>query len=188
MTIAERMKQRLSQVGIYAPGAQALGWELNAYAAALEQLYARLNVLFRERFIVTAQAEGLAAYEQLFGPVRSDESAQSRREKLLLRLNLGDGDFTPAGIAKAMVSFGLSYSLREFPALGKLNIDADTDYDAAQQAWIRREVEKIIPAHIEFQLTFNSMSWADLDALNRTFGAIDAENQTWSEIDSRVHQ
>ena len=188
MTVVERMKHRLTKVGVYDSEAMALNWELIAYAAELERLYSRLNVMFRERFIATAEDEGLAAYERLFGPERIGETAQERREKLLLRMNLGDGDFTPAGIAKALDSFGLSYTISEFPPLGKLNVVADGDYDAAQQAWIRREVGKIIPAHIEFQLTFNTMTWAQWDALDRTFGAMDAEDQTWDQIDNREYE
>lgn len=185
MTAAERMRRQLLKVGVYSSGARALGWELQAYSAELERLYSRFDVLFRERFITTAEDEGLAVYERLFGPERTGESVEDRRERLLLRLNLGDGDFTPAGIEKAFNSFGLNCTVREFPSIGKLTVDADTDYDAAMQAWIRREVAKIIPAHIEFQLTFNTMTWAQWDGLNRSFSAIDAEDCTWNQIDNR---
>lgn len=186
MTTAERMKQQMAQVGIYDSDAPAVGWEIAAYAAEWERLYAYLGTMFRERFIVTAENEGLAAYELLFGPKRSDESVASRREKLLLRLNLGGGDFTLAGIRKALDSFGLSYIISEFPSIGMLAVAADTDDSEALQAWIRREVGKIVPAQIEFQLTFNTLSWAQWDTLDRTFAAIDAENQTWQEIDNRT--
>ncbi|OON84779.1 hypothetical protein B0D78_12440, partial [Pyramidobacter sp. C12-8] len=65
---------------------------------------------------------------------------------LRLRMNLGEGDFTPAGIRKALDSFGLEYTLSEFPHSGQLNVTAAADYSRAQKAWIRREVTKIIPA------------------------------------------
>ena len=186
MTVSERLNQYLAPVGIYQIGSDALSWELTAYAVELERLYADLGTLFRERFITTAEGIGLKAYEELFGPERSGESTQDRREKLLLRLNLGGGDFTPAGIRRALDSFGLEYTLSEFPTIGKMTVTATTDYSQAQQAWIRREVEKIIPAHIEFQLTFNTMTWAQWDALDRTFAAIDNEDLTWRQIDNRT--
>lgn len=186
MTVYENLVRRTAPVGIYAADAEALDWELKTYASELERLYTRLGEMFRERFLSTAQDEGLAAYERLFGPVRSGESAAVRRRMLKQRIELGDGDFTPAGIRKALDSFGLTYVISEFPHLNKLNVISQTDYSEEQQAWIRREVEKIIPAHIEFQLTFNTLTWAQWDALDRTFHAIDAEDNTWRQIDNRT--
>lgn len=184
MTVLDNLYRYHSPIGIYDIGADALSWELKAYAGELQRLYADLGILFRERFVTTAQDIGLKAYEEVFGPERRDESAEERREKLLLRMNLGGGDFTPAGIRKALDSFGLKYTLSEFPYIGKMTVTATTDYSQAEQAWIRREVEKIIPAHIEFQLTFNTMTWTQLDALDRTFAAIDSEDLTWQQIDN----
>lgn len=186
MTVSERLFHSLSPVGIYDISSDVLSWEIAAYSAELERLYSELGSLFRERFISTAQDIGLKAYEVLFGPERTDESIQDRRERLLLRLNLGGGDFTPAGIRRALDSFGLEYTLSEFPMIGKMTVTATTDYSRAQQLWIRREVEKIVPAHIEFLLTFNTLTWAQWDALNRTFAAIDNEDMTWQQIDNRT--
>lgn len=187
MTVAQRLHQYHSPVTVYDSDAQNLAREIAAYAAELERCYADLAVLFRERFIATAQDIGLKAYEELFGPERTDESIEDRRAMLLLRMNLGGGDFTPAGIRRALDSLGLEYILNEFPHIGRMTVTATTDYSAAEQAWIRREVGKIIPAHIEFQLTFNTLTWAQWDALDRTFAAIDNEDLTWQQIDERTY-
>lgn len=184
--VYERMKERLAPVKAYADGAQVLSFELKAYATEIERLYDALSVMFRERFITTAEDAGLSVYEELFGPDRSGESTVRRRELLYLRMNLGENDFTPAGMRKALDSLGLEYVISEFPALQRLVITATADYSAAEQAWIRREVGKLVPAHLGFQLTFNTLTWAQWDALDRTFGAIDSENRTWSEIDERT--
>lgn len=186
MTIYENMLRRLAPIRIYSDDAEELHRELYAYSTELERLYQELDEMFRERFVDTAQGEGLSVYERFFGPERDDETVENRRRMLKLRTELGDGDFTPAGIRKALDSFGLQYVISEFPHLNKLTVTAVTDYSAAQQAWIRREVEKIIPAHIEFQLTFNTMTWAQWDALDRTFQTIDAEDCTWKQIDNRT--
>lgn len=188
MAVLEKMKERLSAVRIYDDDAPVLGWELKAYADELELLYDQLGELFRERFISTAQDMGLSAYERLFGPTRENETAEERRRQLLLRINLGNGDFTLDGIRKALDSFGLSYTISEFPELGRMNVIATTDYSPAEQAWIRNEVSKIIPAHIEFQLSFNSMTWDQIDTLDRTFSTIDGEDLTWDQIDNRTLQ
>ena len=99
-------------------------------------------------------------------------------------MSLGEGDFTPAGIRKALDSFGLEYVISEFPTLNRLNIEAQTDYSKAEQAFISREVSKTVPAHLEFQLVFNTLTWNELDARNKTFSALDNDNLMWEEIDS----
>lgn len=187
MAVFDKMKERLSAVGIYGDDAAALGWELKAYADEVELLYTQLGEMFRERFITTAQDMGLSEYEKIFGPVREEESAAERRRLLLLRLNLGNNDFTVNGIRRALDSFGLVYTISEFPEIGKMNVLATTDYSPAQQAWIRNEVSKIIPAHIEFQLSFNTMTWAQWDDLNRTFSTFDSDDMTWDQIDNRTY-
>lgn len=186
MAVFEKMKEHLSKVRVYDDDAVVLGWELKAYAAEVERLYTELREMFRERFISTAQDMGLSAYEKIFGPVREDETAEERRRLLLLRLNLGNNDFTVGGFKKALDSFGLSYTISEFPAIGRMNVLATTDYSTAEQAWIKNEVSKIVPAHIEFQLSFNTMTWDQWDALNMTFGAIDNDDMTWEQIDNRT--
>ena len=186
MAVFDRMKERLSTVGIYDDDAPVLGWELKAYADELELLYSSLSQMFRERFISTAQDTGLSVYETIFGPVRENESADQRRRLLLLRLNLGNQDFTVDGLRRALDSFGFAYTISEFPQIGKLNVIAATDYTLAEQAWIRSEVSKIIPAHIEFQLSFNTLTWEQWDALNRTFGTFDSDDMTWDQIDNRT--
>lgn len=186
MSVFDKMKERLSKVRIYEDDAPVLRWELKAYADELELLYTRLGEMFRERFISTAQDMGLSKYEKIFGPVRDNESAEERRRLLLLRLNLGNHDFTVSGIRKALDSFGLNYTISEFPEIGRMNVIATTDYSPAEQAWIRNEVLKIIPAHIEFQLSFNTITWEQWDALNRTFSTFDSDDMTWDQIDNRT--
>ena len=186
--VYEAMKRALAPLGIYRGDAEALSHELAAYSAELEALYEKLGLLMRERFIGTAEDIGLAVYEELFGPVRTGESAQSRREMLRLRMNLGEGDFTPAGMRRAMDSLGVSCQISEFPTLNKLNITATSDCSHAMQAFIRREAEKLAPAHLEFQITFNTLTWSEIDGLDLTFAQSDASDLSWNELDNRTHE
>lgn len=180
----ESLRNSLLPLKIYSPDAQNLNIELRTYADEIERLYAGFAQMFPERFIATATDRGLKEYEELFGPVHDDLSTAERRRRLELRLSLGGGDFTPAGIRKALDSFGLSYVISEFPLFNRLNIIAQTDYSKAEQAFIRQEVEKIVPAHLEFQLVFNTVTWAQLDSRNKTFAALDSDDLTWEEFDA----
>ena len=186
MMVYESMKKYMTPLTMYDEDAAALGFELRTYASEIERLYSVLGTMFRERFIGTAEDIGLRVYEEIFGPERDDESVEDRREMLSLRMNLGEGDFTPTGIRKALDSLGLSCVISEFPTLNRLNITATTDYSLAQQAFILSEITKIVPAHLDFQMTFNTITWDQLDALDRTFSAIDAEDQTWDQFDHRT--
>ncbi len=182
--VLDSLKKSLAPLHIYRANAKHLSCELRVYAEELERLYAELEALLPERFIATATDLGLREYEELFGPARDELSAQERRERLHLRLSLGEGDFTPAGIRKALDSFGLEYTISEFPALNRLNVEAQTSYTKAEQAFISREVEKIIPSHLEFQMVFNTLTWNGLDARNKTFAALDNDNLRWKDIDA----
>ena len=187
MSAFEKMKAALAPVGIYSDDAPVLDAELNAYASELERMYTDLDSMFRERFIATAEDVGLSEYEKLFGPVRTGESAENRRAMLQLRMNLGGGDFTPAGIRRALDSLGLQYTISEYPSLNRLTITATTDYSRAEQAFIRREVARIVPAHLEFQLTFNTLTWAQIDAMDKRFSELDGDDLTWRQIDERTY-
>ena len=184
MTAYQRMKSAHSAIRLYDPDAPHLSAELHAYADELDRLQAEADEMLLERFLQTAEDRGLAVYEEMFGPARGELSAQERRTRLLLRLTLGGGDFTPAGVRQALDSFGLAYTISEFPAHDRLNITAQTDYPPEQQRLIRQETAKIIPAHIEFQIVFNTMTWAQLDSRNRSFSQLDHDNLTWEQIDA----
>lgn len=184
MTAYDRMIGVLSAVRLYDPQAPNLSAELHAYADELDRLFADLEVALPERFSATAEDRGLRAYEELFGPARGDLGTEERRRRLGLRLKLGGGDFTPAGIRKALDSFGLAYQITEFPLYDRVNIIAQTDYSKAQQSFIKRETAKIIPAHIEYQLVFNTLTWSELDQRDKTFAALDHDNLTWEQFDA----
>lgn len=184
MSACDKMKAALSAVRLYDTDAPHLSAELSAYGDELDRMQAQLDGLLPERFLLTAGDMGLSAYEEMFGPARRELSLADRRRLLHLRTTLGGGDFTPAGIRQALDSFGLEYVIAEFPTLDRLNILAQTDYTKAQQKLIRQETEKIIPAHLEFQLVFNTLTWAQLDARDMTFSALDNDNLTWEQIDA----
>lgn len=181
--VLESMRKALSPLLIYHVRSDNLSHELRAYADELERLYTQLDEMIPERFFATATGRGLREYEELFGPAREDLDTEDRRERLRLRLSLSDGDFTPAGFRKALDSFGLEYTISEFPTLNRLNIVAQANYTKAEQALIESEVAKIVPAHLEFQMVFNTLMWIQLDEKDKTFAQLDNDNLRWEEID-----
>lgn len=183
MSVYESMTGALSAVKLYDVTAPDLSAELGTYAAELERLYVELDGLLDERFLLTAGEMGLSAYEELFGPAMHGGDTDERRRLLMLRLTLGCGDFTPAGIRQALDSFGMEYVISEFPAYDRLNIIAQSDHSKARQNFIKRETAKMIPAHIEYQLVFNTASWSELDARDMSWTELDGDGLTWEQID-----
>lgn len=182
--VLNNMKRALAPIGAYNTSGRELNAELRAYADELELLYELLDGVLPERFTATAGDEGLSVYEGYFGPARTDKTIAERRQMFRERLSLGGSDFTPAGVRQALDSFGLEYVITEFPSAYQLTILAATDHDRAEQRFISREVAKIIPAHIEYQLLFNTATWSELDARDLTFAQWESENMTWDDIDS----
>ncbi len=186
--IFEKMRDRLSAVRLYAPDAFYLNTELTVYAEELERSRAELDHLLREMFIPTAEAEGLSEYERLFGLLRENEAAAKRREMLLLRMSLREDDFTPSGIRRALDGLGVSYELSEYPTLQKLSVIVTSEHTLKEKAFIARQIAELVPVHLDYQLSFNTLTWDQLDHLERTFDAIDSENLTWDQADNRTNE
>ena len=186
--IYERMKERTGTAGIYSDDAERLSVEIRVYAEELERSRETLDRLLRERFVTTAQDEGLGAYERLFDAVTEGKTVEQRRESLLLRMSLREDDFTPAGIRRALDSLGVSYDLNEYPVQRRVNITVTSDHTLKEQAFIRSQVSGMIPAHLICQLSFNTLTWQELDNMNRTFSSIDSEDMTWDQIDNRQNE
>ena len=182
--VLESIKRHMAAVGVYDGAFARSGAELRVVAEELERLYDEPDQGMEERFLSTATGEGLSVYEEIFGPAHPELSAAERRARLRLRIGLAEGDFTPSGIRSALDSFGLEYTISEFPRLYRLNILATADYTEAEQAFIRQEVAKIVPAHLIVQMVFNTLTWSELDSRNRSFAVLDGENLTWEQIDA----
>ena len=181
--ILDSMQKALEPIKLYDTEAPQLTAELRAYADELEILNGELSSLICERFVYSATEYGISRYEEMFGPVRDDLSLSERRRLLRLRLTQGNGDFTPAGIRQALDSFGLEYVISEFPTFDRVNVIAQTDYNEAQRSFIKREVGKIMPAHVEYQMVFNTLTWDELDARDKTFSGLDNDDLTWESFD-----
>lgn len=83
MTSYDTMASALHETGLYALSGETLvDAELAAYAAALDVLYERLEVLQKDSFLCTAGEEGLSRWEALFG-LQIQGSLEERRKALL---------------------------------------------------------------------------------------------------------
>ncbi len=179
------MVEALAPLSLYNFGDTNISYELEAYALVLDEINTQLSRMLKECFIETASDYGLSNREIVIGAVRDDLSVTKRRNMLRLRESITSSSFTLSEIKKSLESFGLQSVIYEYPSLFTVVIEAVGSYSSAQQAWIRAQVEKIMPAHISVQVIFGGPTWSDSDAKNNTFSYIDALDLSWDDIDSK---
>lgn len=178
------MTDVLSRISLYSFDDTNVSYELRAYACVLDKLNEELMTMLNECFIDTAQSYGLSQRELIIGAERTDLSVEKRREMLKLRESICKSSFTVSKIKESLSSFGLTCEVYEYPPLYTVIVDAVGDYSKPEQAWIRSEVEKIMPAHLHVEVVFGGPSWEKSDTNNYTFSYVDSLNYTWESIDN----
>lgn len=178
------MTNALNKLNLYSFDDTNVSYELKVYAYFLDELNNEILILLNECFIDSASSYGLENRELIIGAKREDLSVEERRDMLKLRESICMSSFTVEKIKEAINSFGLKCEIFEYPSLYLVRVDAVGDYSTAQQAWIRTEIEKIMPAHLEVQVIFSGPTWNESDSKNNTFTAIDSLDYTWNEIDN----
>lgn len=155
MSYAEHLRALLRPLGVYQLSPQSLsGGELEALGAAFDALREKMEADLREALPCTAEAEGLTAYESLFGYPRLCHAAQRRRSAILglLRMPAGCGD--AAALEAAMAFTGTTATIDTQTLPDHLTVTLGYAAQPAQWAAIRRYLLSILPAHLETRFVF----------------------------------
>lgn len=182
------MEKALSDTGLYEFENTTVNCEILAYSVEIERLNNLLNRMLKEAFFQTAGSYGLTNYELIYGPSMDNLPLQKRRDMLIKRESINRKDFTLSGFDKALSSFNMEYVINEFPQFNRVMVYAEGDYTDARKEWIRSQVEKILPAHLEWQVLFNSISWDKLDEKDLTFTAFDTLDMSWDDFDNLTEE
>lgn len=183
------MKKKLLPTGIYTLDENgAAAKELEAFAEGIDSKDDELDIIIREAFVKTAEDYGLSMWEELFGSIRSDETAAVRREMIKGRLRLTDNSFTPSGAEDIVRSLGIDeFTITETPSLFAVTIDLSAkSYSKARRKWIKEQLEELLPAHLEIAVIFGTASWNTIDSLNLTANEMDGKNYNWNDIDTLI--
>ncbi len=178
------MKEALYPLDLYSFDDTKISYELMAYSVVFDELNNELCTMLSERFVQSASSYGLSEREIVVGAQREDLNIEERREMLMLRNSLDNNSFTLSKIKNALKSFGLSCNVYEYPNQFVIVLDAIGTYKSEQQAWIRAEVQKIMPAHLQVQVIFGGPSWDTIDQNNNTYAYLDSLDMTWDSIDN----
>lgn len=179
------MKQATQKLGLYSFDNTNVSNELMAYSRTINELNEELLDMLFECFIDTACSYGLENREEIIGNVRNDLTLSKRREMLKLRESINQKSFTLAQIKESLKSFGLSdFEIYEYPSIYTIVVDIVGDFTFAQKAWIRTQIQKIMPAHQKVYAVFNGPTWEQSDSKNNNFSHIDSLDYSWEEIDN----
>lgn len=184
MSSLDTMLRALSPVKEYSPevGGEVYS-ELCAYAKELDEIDRIADELIRECFIATATDYGLAVYEKLNGPEKTDVTTATRREQLITSININRNDNTVQSVYKYLGALGLDCEITENTIAGDIYILAKGEYTREQRDYIIAMAEKFLPCHHTFTIDFRTDDWAALDAKNLTFKQLDEKELTWQQIE-----
>lgn len=149
MGYAEHFCALLRPLGVYDLSAGSLsGGELDAMAAAFDELYAKMQQDLSDALPLTAGAEGLAPYEALLGHPTANRSLQQRRDAVVSLLRLPQiGAALSALEALNAFSAELYFDESELPQ--RLTVTLDGDYESQQEGLeICRFLDRILPCHL----------------------------------------
>lgn len=184
MGYCDYMKQLLAPLRIYnldsGPGAA----ELEVVGKYLDELYNELLFTERESQILTAENEGLRAYESILPYTPLAQSLVDRRNAIAALLKIDEASFTLADIRSTLIGCGI-------PAFAEETDSPDTVIvtfpgqrgvpDEIEQLKLR--IESILPCHLVVEYKYVYATWQDIEGLFATWGDIVAANLPWSELE-----
>lgn len=184
MGYCDYMKQLLSPLRIYnldsGPGAA----ELEIVGKYLDGLYDDLLYIEQESQVLTAENEGLSAYESILPYTPLAQSLVDRRNAVAALLKVDEASFTLADINATLIGCGI-------PALAEETDSPDTVTitfpgqrgvpDEIEQLKLR--IESILPCHLVVEYKYVYATWADVEGSFAKWRDIDRANLPWSEME-----
>ncbi len=180
--IETRMRTLLTQTGLYTGQDTIFSAEMASYAVGLQLLHEAIEKLRQNIFVLTADADGLTNFENLFRCTPSSDTEESRRAMLLQRGSVTLTDYTRAALEKMLLAAGIEGGIVEnfqdglyVNVLGLLGISQKT---------AESEARRFMPAHLPCVFDFGVNTWDAVDARDLTFTMMDIKNLTWAQIDT----
>lgn len=179
------IRNYLADIPLYDAENPSLDVELSVYSFLIDELNLEIEKMLCECFIDTATSYGLENKELLISDVRDDLTIEQRRAMLRLRENIDSSSFTVKKIKEACDSFAqCKCKFIEYPSLYTVCVEIVGNYKSAQIALIKQQIKKIIPAHLNLNISFNGYPWSYSDLKNNRFEYIDNLDYTWEKIDN----
>lgn len=185
MGYADYIRLLLSPIGIYDLSPASLsGGEAESIGEALDDCASALAAIERESVPATAEDDGLNAWESLFAHCPASPTTELRRAAIFALAAIGEGDFTPAAINRAIDGCGITAEAEETGERGTVRVTfPDTAGEPDNFGRIREIITDIIPCHLEIEFYFRYITWSELESKYATFADVDAADLTWLEFE-----
>lgn len=158
MSSYDSMKNKLLPLGIYsfAEGG-VVDKELNAYAAALDPLFDKIDEMTRESFISTAESYGLSEREKFIDREKPQLTAEKRRELLINQEKATACDGTVVGFNRFLSDCGLTdFRVDEFPSRQRVAVYINDDLNEGEKSLIGNKIAQAAPIHLNVQVYYRT--------------------------------
>lgn len=185
MRALESMLSKMKATKFYSlSGSTAVDFELQSYALGIDMVYDELTELEKESFVSTASDYGLVNSENLL-QIGAAGNIEERRNAILKRCAITPNNFTKTDMEQIFIMEGINASLCENIAEKCIYVncmDASPAGEAGKS--ILKAAKLYLPAHLNAELDFRSISWNNIDGTNESFDTKDGLGFTWDAIDS----
>jgi len=184
MKALESMRLKLQPLRIYSLSeSSVVDCELQAYAVGLDLAYDALTELQNESFVATATDYGILNRENQF--VTGSQGTTEERRATILKLGaITPNDVTRADMERDLDAVGFNAVICENTADQMLYINClgESQDETVRKAAIKA-ANLFLPAHLNAELDFRSISWNNIDQQDQSFDAKDGLDFTWDMVD-----
>lgn len=184
------IRRILAPLGIYRLGTGSMvDREIQVYDEAFASLEARMDEVFAQAFVQSAQGEALARFERLVGQTpRLSLADSTRRELVLYRMGVAPYDFHRAGILRSIRGAGMEADLVEDPAQEALTVRCEKILDSSLDLdGLKDGVWALLPAHLAIAFDLGELTWDLFQAARVSWETWDALDFTWVDFDLKGH-
>lgn len=182
MGYGEYMKNLLAPMRVYELYEGFGADELDAVGECLDGICRTFLDMERESNAVTAENEGLAAYESILPYIPAYGTTEERRAALCALLSIDGASFSPADIARTLAGCGIHAEAREtgtpdtveirFP--GKRGVPGGIEK-------LKTGIESILPCHLDIVYVYVYPSWAEIETAFPAWE--DIEGMVWQDME-----
>ena len=178
MSYENLLIELLRPLGVYSfrEGSFSRG-ELQALGAVLDAAENTLKRNQRESMAATAEEEGLARLEALFGSIPPYDTVQARRRAITGFWNVSGDGFTRQAVERCLAACGLSCVLEETGVNQVAIRFPDVMGIPEGFAHIERIVERILPCQLAVEFRFRWCTWAESEGYGLTWN--DLSQMSW---------
>ncbi|WP_444658808.1 hypothetical protein ACRQV7_14605 [Caproiciproducens sp. R2] len=184
MKALESMIAKMKAAKLYSlSGNTTVDCELRAYAQGFAMVCGELETLQRESFVATASDYGLENAEKLLR-IGAQGNGEERRNAVMKRCAVTPNDFTVSDMEQIFAMEGVDARICERFADQCIYVNCmDASFTEKKKEAVLQTAKNYLPAHLNAELDFRSISWNNIDGADETFDTKDAFSYTWDAID-----